>query len=148
MMNIVVIIMSGILGSTVTFYIGDKFKQSAVRSSALLSLIVALFFYFFPEILNAYLSKNIPLVFIGTSFIGMVSAKVQGSYFRLAVAGILFSTVYINKSHFFQGFGGALGTLAFISLLTTMGVSDFILRSTKIKKGILMIRKKFLNRKH
>jgi hypothetical protein len=66
--------------------------------------------------------KNIPLVFIGTSFIGMVSSKVQGSYFRLAVAGILFSSVYINKSHFFQGFGGALGTLAFISLLTTMGV--------------------------
>jgi hypothetical protein len=42
----------------------------------------------------------------------MVSSKVQGSYFRLAVAGILFSSVYINKSHFFQGFGGALGTLA------------------------------------
>jgi hypothetical protein len=52
----------------------------------------------------------------------MVSSKVQSSYFRLAVAGILFSSVYINKSHFFQGFGGALGTLAFISLLTTMGV--------------------------
>jgi hypothetical protein len=40
----------------------------------------------------------------------MVSSKVQGSYFRLAVAGILFSSVYINN-HFFQGFGGALGTL-------------------------------------
>jgi VIT1/CCC1 family predicted Fe2+/Mn2+ transporter len=56
MMNIVVIIISGILGATVTFYISDKLKQSAVRSS-LLSLIVALF-SFFPEILNAYLSKK------------------------------------------------------------------------------------------
>lgn len=147
MMNIVVIIISGILGATVTFYISDKLKQSAVRSSASFSLIVALFFHFFPEILNAYLSKNIPLVFIGTSFIGMVSFKVRGSYFRLAVAGILFSTVYINKSDFFEGFGGALGTLAFISLLTTIGVSDFILRSTKIKKGILKIRKKLLDRR-
>jgi Na+-driven multidrug efflux pump len=51
----------------------------------------------------------------------MVSSKVQGSYFRLAVAGILFSSVYINKSHFFQGFGSARD-FSFISLLTTMGV--------------------------
>jgi uncharacterized membrane protein YqgA involved in biofilm formation len=56
-MNIVVIIISGILGATVTFYISDKLKQSAVRSSALLSLIVALFFIFSKK-LNAYLSKK------------------------------------------------------------------------------------------
>jgi hypothetical protein len=49
----------------------------------------------------------------------MVSSKVQGSYFRLAVAGILFSSLH-QQSHFFQGFGGALGTLAFISLLTQL----------------------------
>jgi hypothetical protein len=42
----------------------------------------------------------------------MVSSKVQGSYFRLAVAGILFSSVYINKSHFFK-VSVELGTLAF-----------------------------------
>jgi hypothetical protein len=33
MMNIVVIIISGILGATVTFYISDKLKQSAVTSA-------------------------------------------------------------------------------------------------------------------
>jgi hypothetical protein len=70
-------------------------------------------------------------------------AKVQRSYFRLAVAGILFSSIYI-KSHFFEGFGGALGTLA-LFLYSQLYVFDFILRST-IKKGILMIRKA-LNRK-
>jgi hypothetical protein len=146
-MNVLAIIIVGILGSVLTFYICEKFEQSAVRSSALLSLIVGLFFYCFPEIFNAYLSKNIPIVFIGTSFIGMVSTKVQGSYFRLAVAGILFSSIYINKSHFFEGFGGALGALAFIASLTTMGVFDLISRKTKIKKRILKIRKKLLNRK-
>jgi uncharacterized membrane protein YqgA involved in biofilm formation len=146
-MNILVIIISAILGATVTFYVSDKFKQSAVRSSALLSLIVGLIFHFSPEMFNAYLSKNIPLVFIGSSFIGMVSSKVQASYLRLAVAAILFSSVFINKSHFFEGFGGALGTLAFISLLTTMGVSDFLLRSTKIKRGMSMIRKKLCDHK-
>jgi uncharacterized membrane protein YeaQ/YmgE (transglycosylase-associated protein family) len=71
-MNVVIII-SGILGATVTFYISDKLKQSAVRSSALLSLIVALIF---SRNIKCLLVKNIPLVFIG-SFIGMVSSKVQ-----------------------------------------------------------------------
>jgi hypothetical protein len=50
----------------------------------------------------------------------MVSSKVQGSYFRLAVAGILFSSVYINKSHFFQGFGGVRDFSFYFN--TTMGV--------------------------
>lgn len=146
-MNVLVIIIAGIIGSVLTFYISQKFQQSAVRSSALLSLIVGLFFYYFPEIFNAYLTKNIPIVFIGTSFIGMVSSKVQGSYIRLAIAGILFSSIYINKSHFFEGFGGALGALAFIALLTTMGAFDLISRRTRIKKRVLKIQKKLLNRK-
>jgi hypothetical protein len=102
-MNIVVIIISGILGATVTFYISDKLKQSAVRSSALLSLIVALFFHFFPEILNAYLSKKYTVSIYRNFLHRNGFFKVQSSYFRLAVAGI-YLVVYINKSHFFQGF--------------------------------------------
>jgi hypothetical protein len=127
-MNIVVIIISGILGATVTFYISDKLKQSAVRSSALLSLIVALF-SFFPEILNAC-QKKIPLVFIGTSFIGMVSSKVQG-YFRLAVAGILLvftSTVISFKVSVERR------DFSFYFFTHNYAFFDFILRSTKIKR--------------
>jgi len=146
-MNYLVIVISGILGAALTYYVSARFKQGAVRSSALLSLIVGLFFYCFPEILNAYLTKNIPIAFIGTSFIGMVSSKAKGSYFRLVVAGILFSIIYINKSHFFEGFGGALGALAFISLVTTMGLSEVLSRNTKIKDRILVVRKKLLNEK-
>jgi hypothetical protein len=134
-MNIVVIIISGILGATVTFYISDKLKQS-VRSSALLSLIVALF-SFFPEILNAC-QKKIPLVFIGTSFIGMVSSKVQG-YFRLAVAGILLvftSTVISFKVSVERR------DFSFYFFTHNYAFFDFILRSTKIKR-ILKIRKFF-----
>jgi hypothetical protein len=48
----------------------------------------------------------------------MVSAKVQRSYFRLAVPE--FYSVVFTSTKSFQGFGGALGTLAFISLLTTI----------------------------
>jgi hypothetical protein len=110
-------------------YISDKLKQSAVRSSALLSLIVALF-SFFPEILNAYLSKKYRF-YIGTSFMEWFLQSSR-SYFRLAVAGILFSSVYINKSHFFQGFEERRD-FSFYFFTHNYGRFDFILRSTKIK---------------
>lgn len=143
-MNSFIIIITGILGAILTFYFSQKLKQGPVRASALLSLIVGLFFYYFPEILNAYLSKNIPIVFIGTSFIGMVSFKSKDNYFQLAFAGCIFSLFYINKSHVFEGYGGALGALAFIALLTTFGFSGVFSKRTKIKNRILNLRKKDL----
>jgi hypothetical protein len=51
----------------------------------------------------------------------MVSSKVQRSYFRLAVAGILFSSIYINKVISFKVWW-SVRDFSFISLLTTMGV--------------------------
>ena len=76
-MNIILIILASILGATLTFYVSEALKQGPVRASALLSLIIGLFFYYFPDILNVYLTKNIPLVFIGASFIGMASQKLS-----------------------------------------------------------------------
>ncbi|AWV97100.1 hypothetical protein [Arcticibacterium luteifluviistationis] len=146
-MNNIAIIITGILGATLTFYVSENLKQGPIRASALLSLIVGSFFFSFPEILNPYLSKNLQIVFIGTTFIGMVSSEAKGSYFRLALAGSLFSIIYINKSNFFEGYGGALGALALIALLTTMGFSVILLKSTKIKRGMVIVRKKVLPRK-
>ncbi|WP_298952727.1 hypothetical protein [uncultured Nonlabens sp.] len=130
-MNYVIIIMVGIIGSVFTYYVNEHLKQGAVRASALLALIVGLFFYLFPHVLNEYLSKSIPIVFIGTSFIGMVDSHSKGSYLRLAIAGILFSIIYIYKAKFFNGFGGGLGTMAFIALLTTMTISNVISKRKK-----------------
>ncbi len=86
-MNDLVIVLTGVMGSVLTFYVSTQLKQGAVRASALLSLIVAIFFYIFPLILNSYLTTQIPLVFIGTSFIGMVSTKTNVKYFQLVLAG-------------------------------------------------------------
>lgn len=72
-MNYLIIIVTGILGAWLTFFVSERLKQGPVRASAVLALIVGLFFYCFPELCNAYLTKNIPIVFIGTSFIGMVA---------------------------------------------------------------------------
>lgn len=143
MTDLIVLVFAGILGSTFTFYLSENIKIGPVRASALLSLLVGLLFYCFPHIFNSYLTKNIPLVFCGTTFIGMVSSKLFGSYFRLAIAGILFAIIYHYKSHFFEGFGGALGALAFISLLTAISISKLISRSYKMKKFFFSVRKFF-----
>ena len=142
MNDLIITTVAGILGATLTFYVSERYQLGPIRSSAVLSIAVGLFFYSFPNIFNPYLTKNIPLVFMGTSFIGMVSAKSYGSYFRLTIAGILFSIIYCNKSLFFEGFGGALGALAFISLLTVISVSDLISRKTKMKRVYVRVRRR------
>lgn len=85
-------------------------------------------------------------MFIGTSFIGMISSKERGNYTQLAIAGSLFGLIYINKSDLFEGYGGALGALAFIALLTTLGFSVVLSKRSKITKPILEISKR-INKK-
>lgn len=139
--NNIIIIITSILGATLTFYVSESLKQGAVKASALLALIVGLFFYIFPELLNAYLTKNIPVVFIGASFIGMAAPKNHNNYRLLVIASILFSIVYINKSSFFNGYGGALGTLAFIALISALVLNYAFVSTSPFLKKILSIRK-------
>ena len=138
-MNICILIITGILGATLTHFVSEYLRFGAVKASALLSLIVGLFFYAFPNVLNGYLTEHLPIVFVGTSFIGMVSAKTLKSYTLLAIAGTLFTGIYITKSHVFDGYGGALGALAFIALVTTMGFAFVVSNSNKIRRKIVLI---------
>ncbi len=138
-MNICILIITGILGATLTHFVSEYLRFGAVKASALLSLIVGLFFYAFTNVLNGYLTEHLPIVFVGTSFIGMVSAKTLKSYTLLAIAGALFTGIYITKSHVFDGYGGALGALAFIALVTTMGFAFVVSNSAKIRRKVVLV---------
>ncbi|TWR25154.1 hypothetical protein FPZ43_16915 [Mucilaginibacter pallidiroseus] len=120
--NAIVLIAVGAVSSCLTFFVSERLKQGPVRASTALSLLVAGLFYVFPHILNAYLVKNIPVVFIGCSFIGMVSSRLLSSYFKLSLAAFIFCIIYLNTSKFFNGYGGALGTSASIALLAVLGL--------------------------
>ncbi|MFI8606578.1 hypothetical protein ACIGCP_19075 [Cellulophaga baltica] len=146
-MNTFIIIITGIFGATLTFYFNERLKQGTVRSSAMLSLVVGLFFHLFPELLNPFLTKNIPVVFIGGSFIGMVSFKAKGTYVILVIASIIFSCIYLHKSQFFNGYGGALGNSAFIALLTTMGISVLFFKRNRLTNRILLARRRIVKRR-
>ena len=133
MLEQIILIITGIVSATLTYLVNNKYEQGAVRASAGLSLIVGLFFYLFPELFSAYLTKNIPIVFIGATFIGMVSSKVLQNIFLIAIAGFIFSIIYLNTSHFFKGYGGALGTTAAISVLVSLSLA-FVAKSKRLKR--------------
>ena len=48
-----------------------------------------------------------------------------------AAATIIFSILYLNTGSYFEGFGGALGTTASISVIVTMGIILFKKRFIK-----------------
>ncbi|MFA0963688.1 hypothetical protein AB9P05_17920 [Roseivirga sp. BDSF3-8] len=115
------VIITGIIGSTSTFFVSHHLRQGPVRSSAGLSLLVALLFHYLPMPVSQELSATIPYVFIGASFIGMVSAEVLSHFILMGLAGGIFGFLYLHASHFFTGFGGGLGTAACIALMVSLG---------------------------
>ncbi|WBL26806.1 hypothetical protein [Zunongwangia sp. HGR-M22] len=125
-METILLTLTGIFGSLLTWFINNHKAQGAVRASALPSLVVGLFFYIFPNVVSDYLTKNVPLVFIGASFVGMVSINIISKWFYVAISGLIFSIIYLNTGKFFNGFGGALGTTACISVLVAIGLARII----------------------
>ena len=132
-MEISILFLTGIFSAILTYVVNNKYRQGAVRASAGLSLLVGLFFYFFPELFSPYLTKNIPIVFIGATFIGMVSSKILPSYLLVGFSGFIFSIIYLNASRFFKGYGGSLGTTAAISVLVSLSLA-VVSKSEKIKR--------------
>ncbi|MGB5928809.1 MAG: hypothetical protein WBH03_11585 [Cyclobacteriaceae bacterium] len=115
------VIITGILGSMSTFFVSHHLGQGPVRSSAGLSLLVALMCEYLPLSVSQELASTIPYVFIGASFIGMASAEVLSQYVLMGLAGGIFGYLYLHASQFFTGFGGGLGTAACIALMVSLG---------------------------
>lgn len=130
----------GFVSAILTFFVNEELKQGPVRSSAALSLLVALFFHYFPGSLDSYLVKNIPLVFIGASFIGMVSSRLLSNYLLIGIAGIIFCLIFLHTSKFFNGYGGALGTSASISLLAVLSI-PIVSKHKRLTNGIIQLRR-------
>lgn len=140
MYNLAILLVVSFTSSVITFYVNEDLKQGPIRSSALLSLLVGLFFYFFPEVMDSYLVKNIPIVFIGASFIGMVSARLLSNYLLIGVAGLVFCLIYLHASQFFNGYGGALGTSSAIALLAVLSI-PIVGKKRKLTNGMMQLRK-------
>jgi len=140
MYNLCILFLTGFISPILTFYVNEGLKQGPVRSSAVLSLLVGLYFHLFPQSMDSYLVSNIPIVFIGGSFIGMVSSRILSNYLLLGTAGLIFCLIYINASQFFKGYGGAVGTASAIALLAALSIPVFT-KKQRLTNGIMLLRK-------
>lgn len=149
MFDLYILIVVGFSGAIITFYVNEGIRQGPVRASALLSFSVSLIVRFNAGILEPYLIQNIPLVFIGSSFIGMVSSRLISNYWTIGSAGALFCIIFLNASKFFHGYGGALGTAACISLLIILSI-PIVTKKHRLTNGFSLFRKSIFGtaRKH
>ena len=130
----ITIIITGILGATLTYWLQHQFKFSAVQASAGPSLIIAIIAYTTPNLAPQEYILYCPLVFFGASFVGMASKAVLPKYWQLALSGAIFSVIFLNTSVYFEGFGGALGTTACISVVLLVGL-NMIFKKLKTRKS-------------
>ncbi|MCX2742752.1 hypothetical protein OO013_02680 [Mangrovivirga sp. M17] len=103
----VLLIIAGIIGSTVTYSL-QKAGLNAILSSAIVGL--------FAGFLGQYTShSNVAAALFCGSFVGMTSINLM-PIMAVAIAGGTSGFIYYYTQSLFKGFGGKLGTIAFISV--------------------------------
>lgn len=125
-MNISLILIAGILSALITFYLNNKIQLGGIMASAGISVFAGGFFYLFPELLNSYLTANLPLIIMGASFIGMATSRIIKQTWVIGISGLFFSIIFLFTGSFFDGFGGNLGSTAAISLGSAYGLNHLI----------------------
>lgn len=113
------LMLAGCAGALATFFL-QKYGCSAVVASCLVGLAGAL--------LGHYIGfPNLPLVIFAGSFVGMTSLT-QGTIPNIIFAGLLTGLLYKLSTNIFTGFGGRLGTIAFISTVATIYLFQLLRR--------------------
>lgn len=118
----IILLLTGTIAALSTYIANHTLKLGAVKASAGLSFTVALLCLLFDDIFKEDLALQIQLVFFGASFVGMVSKEIISKHYPVGLGGLVFSAIYLNTSYFFEGFGGALGTTACISVIIVFGL--------------------------
>ena len=133
-MNELILLITGGIGALGTYIVAHDLKQGVIRASAGLSLMVGLFFYTFPTLTSIQLSIEIPMIFLGASFVGMTAQHVIGNKLLILLGGVLFSGIFQAASDIFIGYGGKLGTAACISCTFVFGL-QFLLKKYAARKN-------------
>lgn len=106
-----------ILGASIAFTLKVDLGLGAVLAASLVSLLAAI-------LVPAY---GVPIALGG--FVGMTSSRLLVSHLELSYAAAIAGVVYLCTDRVFNGFGGKLGTIAFVgTFITGMGLSrEFIM---------------------
>jgi len=132
MLEFAILIIS-ILSALLTYEIGSVRNKSAVRASAISSLIFGLPVYLAPAAgIAAGAFAMMPAAAMGASFVGMSSTKAVPSRIWIVVSAAVFSGIFLFSSPAFAGNGGGLGISALISVISTIGIKKTATEFRKI----------------
>lgn len=121
-----VIVIYAAIGSFVTHIIAEKFKTGVVVASGIVGLTAGLILPLIHETNGALYAA---LVFCA-SFAGMASRKVLKKAYLFLLAGGISGLIFFLSSPYFNGLGGKLGTIAFVSVLFSKTLFDIYARFT------------------
>jgi len=107
MLTSVLIVLGGCLGAFGAFQL-QKTGLSPVIASCIVGIIGALIGY-------ALHSEDLPMVIFAGSFVGMTAVG-MASLPIILLAGLSCGILYLLAAPVFVGYGGKLGTIAFISV--------------------------------
>ena len=111
----------------ITYFLHHKKKYGAVKASSIIAIIIG-FIYQSCIYFNVELDviKHYFLIAMGSTFMGMISKTHEHKVMDFIISAFIFVALYTNSSHFFDGLGGLLGTIACISILSVFGIERII----------------------
>lgn len=127
-------IVSAVMSAICTYWLHNRFSINPILASSAITLFVAIAVQPFNE---EEWVQAVPYAAIGGSFIGMSSKKNVKGFSSVLLAGIIFGLIFTHSSKFFEGFGGALGTSACISVLTAISWRKFLKRTKYTTKRVV-----------
>lgn len=119
-MELIITLFIGITAGLSTFLASHKLHWGAVKSSAALSLSVAILIDYIP-----FQLVDIPSVFFGGSFVGMCGNKLFNEK-KIVLASALYSVIYFFTYKHFNSIGGSLGSAACISCVFIFGTNKIL----------------------
>lgn len=119
----------GAIAALLTFLLQHKMKMNVVVASALPSFVLALLFHF----IHFEWSDSVLTVVFTASFVGMSATNFNS--LEIALAGVISSFLVLNFPLMYTGFGGGMGTSAFLSIIFCFGLVTLYTRVKAKRKA-------------
>jgi len=133
-LNFIRLAIVSLAGGILTYGLQHYFKQTAVFSSALLSLLFALIMIY---LVKDYVTCTV--VFFSASFIGMSSKDRLPKFNAVIIASIIHAFLFHVYYVHYNGLGGKLGLMALTSVVMTLGIKNMIdfIHQKWVKRGLV-----------
>ena len=110
------------LGAIGTFYLSHDLDWGPVLAASSIALLAS----FIPELnQGSTLLRVIPSAIYCGAFVGMSSFLVMPNLMIISIAGLIAGLIFTLTHHVFDGCGGKLGTIAFISVVISSLIINF-----------------------